>query len=168
MTRTSAAAFAALLLAMVQPVAAQESPSAEEATAVSADRWSILVEEPDPCLEARAAAGPDTIVVCEERSDPEQYKAPIEREVDGDRGMPRAPNVFGIPPCESYQFCGKFGKVPPPAIMVDFDALPETPEGSAAARWGGPTTASETAEPAAPPVEEPNVAKGLADDVVGP
>jgi hypothetical protein len=40
-------------------------------------------------------------------------------------GAPRAPDVFGLPPCESYMVCVKFGQVAPPVLMIDLAALPE-------------------------------------------
>ena len=53
----------------------------------------------------------------------------------------------GLPVCVKG-----LGHVPPPAYMIDFDALPETPAGSDAARlYGGPTTADEQVEEEAAP-----------------
>lgn len=168
MSRISAVALALLVTMAPAPAFAQDGRVAEQASAAARDRWSILAEQPDPCVEERAAADPDTIVVCEEKAETQRYMSPIPRPVDGDRGAPRAPDLFGIPPCESYQVCTRFGNVPPPAIMVDFDALPETPEGSPAARWGGPTAADSPPHAASLPSIEPDTDLGLSDEVIGP
>jgi len=47
------------------------------------------------------------------------------------KGKPAAPDLFGIP--DNGKGIG-FGKAPPPAITVDFDALPKAPAGSDADR----------------------------------
>jgi hypothetical protein len=47
------------------------------------------------------------------------------------KGAPRAPEVFGIP--DNGKGIG-FGKAPPPAYIVDFNALPTAPPGSDADR----------------------------------
>ena len=49
------------------------------------------------------------------------------------KGAPRAPDAFGIP--DNGKGIG-FGKPPPVAITVDFDALPTAPAGSDADRIG--------------------------------
>ena len=162
-------AIASAILLAPQAVAAQDAVpgSAEEAAQAGRDYWSVLADpEEDAC---DAPTDPEIIVVCAEKSDPEKYMIEIEPGDDGKTGsgVPRAPDVFGIPPCESYQFCGKFGKVPPPAYMVDFDALPETPADSAAARlYGGPTTADAEVEAEEAPAQPP--ARELADGEQGP
>ena len=102
-------------------------------------------DEPDP--------DPDTIVVCREWEDGERYTfdSPVEADIGvTGSGVPRAPDVFGMPPCSSYTVCvGGLGSVPPPAIMVDFAELPETPPDSDAARlYGGPVAEGDgAAEP---------------------
>jgi hypothetical protein len=47
------------------------------------------------------------------------------------KGKPAAPDLFGIP--DNGKGIG-FGKAPPPAITVDFAALPKAPAGSDADR----------------------------------
>ena len=144
--------LAAPLLAVLAPaplLAQQPAPaiSAEEAIGNAADRWSILAPEVNPCAEAERNADPDVIVVCRAWEDGARYT--FERPVRADTqvtgsGAPRAPDVSGLLPCSAYQMCMKLGSVPPPAIMVDFDSLPETPAGSEAARlYGGPTDAEQ-------------------------
>ena len=136
MPRLAPLALAALAAGLIQPVPARAQvgaygPSTEDST------------PPDPCADSQA--GKDVIVVCRRFESGERYTfdAPTraDTEVTGS-GAPRAPDVFGLPPCSSYTVCMRFGSVPPPAIMVDFASLPETPEGSEAAMlYGGPTTA---------------------------
>lgn len=46
-------------------------------------------------------------------------------------GDPRTPNTFGIP---NHGNAIGFGSVPPPALIIDVEALPEAPEGSDADR----------------------------------
>ena len=64
-------------------------------------------------------------------------------------GAPRAPDFNdSCLATRGRENCMMFGSVPPPAIMVDFSLLPETPADSDAARlYGGPTDAD--AAPAA-------------------
>lgn len=162
MSRSLAPRVALVLLLLAAPAAAQEgsygpaleSP-ADTATALANARqyWSASPRErPSECDEANP--DPDTIVVCREWEDGEKYlfDRPVraDTEVTGS-GAPRAPDVFGMAPCSSYTVCVGFGSVPPPAFMVDFATLPETPADSEAARlYGGPTTddvVAETAEP---------------------
>lgn len=145
----AATLFAALLPA---PLAAQDESAAPPA--VTAERaienaetsWSILApEDADVCADLNENSDPDVIVVCREWESGERFMvdAPTraDTEVTGS-GAPRAPDVSGLKPCSSYTVCTKFGSVPPPAVMVDFDALPETPADSEAARlYGGPTDA---------------------------
>ena len=72
---------------------------------------------------------PGEIVVC--ASNPDEFR--VDSSTDEaiaagepvDDGIPRAPNVFGIPPCESYMMCTKFGSVPPYPPLIDLEALPE-------------------------------------------
>lgn len=100
-------------------------------------------QAPDPCAQP-PNGDPDVIVVCKQWESGAAYTfdAPTraDTEVTGS-GVPRAPDVFGLPPCSSYTVCQRFGSVPPPAIMIDFASLPETPPDSDAARlYGGPTS----------------------------
>lgn len=89
----------------------------------------------------------DEIVVCARLEEQSQFRIRTDEEAEDDyaretmyKGDPRAPDVSGpgifkgpatvsdlcvIPPCPE-----------PPAYMIDFDELPETPPGSDAARVG--------------------------------
>jgi len=123
---------------------AQDAVTAEQAIDNAETSWSILApEDADVCADLDENSDPDIIVVCREWESGERYMVDTPTRADTDvtgSGAPRAPDVSGLLPCSSYTVCMKFGSVPPPAIMVDFDALPETPAGSDAARlYGGPT-----------------------------
>jgi hypothetical protein len=86
-----------------------------------------------PC----AAAQPGEIVVCAQ--DPEDFSVPsdIDTGVDTSDGVPRAPDLFGIPPGGIVVARGCFigpcpRKMPP---IIDLKAIPEAPAGSDAARY---------------------------------
>jgi hypothetical protein len=151
MRKTCAPFLPPLVLLLAAPAAAQVGsygPSlpntAEQANETARQTYSTTpTPAPDACARPEDA-DPDVIVVCREWESGEAYTfdAPTraDTEVTGS-GAPRAPDVFGLPPCSSYTVCERFGSVPPPAIMVDFASLPETPPDSDAARlYGGPTS----------------------------
>lgn len=86
------------------------------------------------CDEARRQG---EIVVCgADRG--EQWRVPSTADSDPasrqgqDTGVPRAPDVSGLPDCS--RGCIGFGRVPPPVYVVDFSKLPEAPAGSDADR----------------------------------
>lgn len=147
---------ALLVLLVPAPLAAQDAPAitAEEALANAEAVWHVTAPEPeiDPCADPEADE--DTIVVCRRFEDGERYtfEPPPDRPVgaqvtDTAGGAPRAPDFNES--ClhnRGRENCMMGGSVPPPAIMVDFATLPETPEGSEAARlYGGPTDATDEA-----------------------
>ncbi|MFC3099749.1 hypothetical protein [Altererythrobacter lauratis] len=137
----------ALAAPLAAPLAAQEAApaiTAEEALENARSVWSTRPEpEADPC--AQAEANPDVIVVCRRWESGERYT--FERPVEADSGVtgsgaPRPPEFDNS--ClrtRGRENCIMLGRVPPPAVMVDFSAFPETPAGSDAARYGGPTDA---------------------------
>lgn len=158
--------------------------TAEEALYNADELWRLnpATEEEDPCDQPD---DPDVILICRESVDPAQYMFERETRADSEvtgNGAPRAQDPGSphmLPPCEPI--CIGVGSVPPPAIIVDFDALPETPAGSAAARWGGPTDADEIAarenrvgaETVAEVVEtRPDIGletqRGIEDNIYGP
>lgn len=158
----SLAPWVGLLLLLPATVVAQDgsygptvesAADAEAALANAQQYWSSTPRErPGECDEVDP--DPDTIVVCREWEDGEKYlferPTRADTEVTGS-GAPRAPDVFGMAPCSSYTVCVGFGSVPPPAYMVDFTSLPETPADSEAARlYGGPTTDDTAAQGAQP------------------
>lgn len=153
--------------------------TAEEALANAEEVWSGVtdVEKPDPC--ADESNDPNVIIVCRSWEDGEQYtfEKPPDRPVGADirtsgNGAPRPPDFDES--ClhnRGRENCHIIGWVPPPAIKVDFDAFPETPAGSEAARlYGGPTTDDEPEKEE--PAEEVDIAaetqRGIEDDIYGP
>jgi hypothetical protein len=119
------------------PGRAQEQDAATGLTAeqmIEVERE--LYRSPDirePCPEAK----PGEIVVC--HTDPEEFR--VESSTDealrkGEPvydGLPRAPDVFGLPPCRAYMFCSRIGRAPKPPLLIDLAALPHalTPEEAA-------------------------------------
>lgn len=81
-------------------------------------------------------AADGSIVVCGGREASEKERLPLRDELDSAKstrdGLPRAPNVSGLPDCSSG--CIGFGSVPPPMYYFDITALPLPPEGSDADR----------------------------------
>lgn len=160
------------------PLAAQQeegTATAEQALETASSQWSTSQPQTDPCADVESSE--DVIVVCRQWEDGAAYTfdAPTraDSEVTGS-GAPRAPDLFGLPPCETQTVCiSGLGSVPPPAIMVDFSALPETPAGSDAARlYGGPTDADMPPAPEGEPVtpRDPwaEAQAAMNDDVIGP
>lgn len=150
---------AGCLVHLPAPLAAQEAAdtqperpvSAEEALYNADEMWKLNPgeEDEDPCEQPD---DPDVILVCRETVDPERYM--FEREPELTVGADVRTTASGAPRPPDFNDsclntrgranCNMGGYVPPPAIMVDFDELPETPEGSDAARlYGGPTAADE-------------------------
>lgn len=121
------------------------SPAA--AAANTSEYWTPRERErPSECDDPDL--DPDTIVVCREWEDGEEYQLGErdQRRVGADvrdtaGGAPRAPDFDES--ClhnRGRENCMMLGSAPPPAIMVDFTELPETPPDSDAARlYGGPT-----------------------------
>ncbi len=128
------------------PLAAQETP----APTVSAEEALIEAEEtfgpPRPRPRCRAGQGGE-IVVC--AADPDQNQFRIRSDADArddyaretmDKNAPRAPDVAGPgifrgePTIGSLCLPGLQKCPPPPAIVVDFAALPKAPPGSDADR----------------------------------
>ncbi len=163
--------------------------TAEEALYNADELWKLKPgeeDEVDPCDQPE---DPDVILICRESVDPERYmfeRAPDQRAGAEHRttgsGLPRVDLNDSCLNTRGRENCIMVGEVPPPAIIVDFEALPETPEGSAAARWGGPTDADEIAarenrvgavvEPDEEVEDRPDIGletqRGIEDDVYGP
>lgn len=146
--------MAALLLVALAPLplAAQDAApvTAEDLIADARQQWTTI--QPDVTVCAEPEANDDVIVVCRQTVDPGRYtfERPPELTVSADvrdtaGGAPRAPDFSeSCLHTRGRANCNMGGYVPPPAIIVDFDALPETPAGSDAARlYGGPTDADE-------------------------
>jgi hypothetical protein len=112
-----------------------DSRSAEEYIDTAREAYSVDEPEPDPCPQSTTAE----IVVCRQldRVPDQRLPSPTDRanaagEMPPDP-VPRAPDVFGIPPCSSYQACIKIGRAPPPIYIIDLSKIPEplTPEEAA-------------------------------------
>lgn len=168
--------------------AAERPITAEEALYNADEMWKLepaAQEEVDPCDQPE---DPDIILVCRESVDPAQYM--FERSPDRRPGGEHRTTGSGLPRVDlndsclntrGRQNCNMGGWAPPPAIMVDFEELPETPEGSDAARWGGPTDADAVAarenrvgadaapvEPQARPDIGLETQMGIEDEIYGP
>ncbi len=120
---------------------------ADAAIAEAEDAYGPPPPMEDCSAEQEAAIVSGEIIVCRRIRDQSQYRVSSDDEAESryaretmDKGAPRAPDVAGpgifkgpatvsglclIPPCP-----------PPPAYIIDFDELPETPEGSDADRVG--------------------------------
>lgn len=147
------AAAGILALLAAAPVLAQDDtaatpPAAAEPAAPPQPRINLMVTVPRgevnqaqarECVD-RADAGTISgeIVVCREvgsdgtgltgnRAETQKRYA----QETAFKGTPRAPDMFGIP--DNGKGIG-FGGVPPPALMIDVEALPKAPAGSDADR----------------------------------
>jgi hypothetical protein len=136
-----AAAFvlAVLALAGVSAGRAQEttatpaSPTTEQMIEVAREAYR------PPGLRKRCPqpTSADEIVVCAPDSREFRVSSPTDDAIAADQpvpdGLPRAPDVFGLPPCKAYAFCAKIGRTPEPPLLIDLEALPEalTPEEAA-------------------------------------
>jgi hypothetical protein len=133
-------ALAAGVLGLSSPAVAQQEAPAQSRTAeqfieTAREVYSVKKPEPEPCPEATAAE----IVVCRQSYDgaDQRLPSPTDRaNAAGERPpdpIPQAPDVFGLPPCKSYMFCGRVGRAPPPIYIIDLSKIPEplTPEEAA-------------------------------------
>jgi hypothetical protein len=91
---------------------------------------------------------PGQIVVCGDAERNEKERLPNRDQTDTARstndGLPRAPNVSGLPDCS--RGCIRVGKVPAPVYYFDITALPEPPKGPTPRR--SPTARSRRPESA--------------------
>ncbi|MGC1271292.1 MAG: hypothetical protein WA842_11945 [Croceibacterium sp.] len=124
--------------------------TAEQALERASALYAVRVPRADPCPPQKAGE----IVVCRRLEDPESLRVPsptddaiANGQAVGD-GVPRAPDLFGIP---GNGVSIGFGSVPPPALMIDLKAIPEPPAGSDAAAYGYDEYGDPVAAPAAPP-----------------
>ncbi|MBO0749804.1 MAG: hypothetical protein J2O44_05170 [Porphyrobacter sp.] len=75
----------------------------------------------------------DEIVVCARHEDPATQYVPSDTDsgVPSDDGVPRAPNVSGLPDCATATVCAQhLGKQPRQLYVIDLKAIPEPPAGS--------------------------------------
>ena len=135
-----AVASAAILLVGLSavPVRAQDeapSPTAEQMIEVAREAY-----RPPGLRRSCPQGAPGEIVVC--APDPDEYRveSPTEAAIrNGERprdSIPRAPNTFGIPPCEEMGGCMKMGATPEPPLIIDLEAIPHplSPEEAAHVR----------------------------------
>ena len=120
----------------VAPAVAQGEPPAQP-TAEQMIETAREAYRPPGLTERCTPGEAGEIVVC--APDPDRYRvsSSIEDAIAADQpvpdGLPRAPNVFGIPPCEEMGVCMKIGSAPEPPLIIDLAALPHplTPEEAA-------------------------------------
>lgn len=116
------------------PLAAQSAPRGTASQAMQNAQKAYGPPGPDDGC-TRGSDG--EIVVCANDADNEKYRVKPTSELDPDSdealddGVPRAPDFADS--CKKAgqdKACIGFGSVPPPAYFIDFDELPDAPEGS--------------------------------------
>lgn len=108
-----------------------EAPADSAQTEVNAEIAQRLLTagQPKKCEKA----GPDgAIVVCGGRAESEKERLPLRDQLESAKstrdGLPRAPNVSGLPDCS--RGCIGFGSAPAPMYFFDITKLPEAPPDS--------------------------------------
>lgn len=131
---------------------APRTVSAEQVMTNARLVYAVRPPRRDPCPPEQEGV----IVVCRRLEDPESQRVPgtIDEAIEADApvpdGLPRAPDLFGIPDGGVSVAGGCFFPPcpPPTAIMIDLKALPEPPPGSDAAAYGyQPPARAGTGEP---------------------
>jgi hypothetical protein len=118
-----------LLAAAAAAVSPPPTVTAEEALAHAKALYSTVPPKPAPCPEATG----EEIVVCARHEDPRKQYVPsdIDNGVPDDGGVPRAPNVSGLPDCAAATVCAQhLGPQPRQLYIIDLKAIPEPPAGS--------------------------------------
>ena len=121
------------MLAITAPLAAQGAPP-DSKVQVMITREKERYGAPAPKPVCKKVEG-DDIQVCGGRNDGAQWRVPPTSTTDPRSaqalrdGLPRAPNVSGLPDCTVVK-CHGFGRVPPPVYYIDLKSIPEAPEGS--------------------------------------
>jgi hypothetical protein len=111
-----------LLAAAAAAVTPVPTVTAEQALENARAIFSGAPKRAAPCPEA----GGDEIVVCAEHDDPEtQYVPSATDSGDPDDGVPRAPDVTGLPSGGM-----RIGKTPRHPLIIDLKSIPEAPPGS--------------------------------------
>lgn len=160
----------AVLASAPQAAAAQQSAGPPETIDLLLPRDAGEDEFEDCSAEQEAASISGEIVVCRRRRDKsafgydndsarQRYAAETM-----DKDSPRAPDFAES--CKKNPekgACISFGRVPPPAYIVDFAALPETPAGSDADRVGRGLAPNGALLPAPTPPQIAQEELGLAE-----
>lgn len=125
------------------PVLAQQDSEPPERIDILVPQEDYDAPLEDCSAEQEAASISGEIVVCRRRRSGHEFGYDEDRAEQRyaaetmNKGDPRAPD-FGESCKKNPEkgMCIGFGKVPPPAYLVDFDAIPEAPPGSDADRVG--------------------------------
>lgn len=125
-------------LAMAMPLSAQQqSPSSTAEKVIENAREAYGPPSPKKKCEEQSS---DEIVVCAEEQEQSQFRIRSDERAEDDyaretmhEGNPPAPDVAGPGIFKGKATFG-FGAPPPPALIIDFSALPEAPPGSDADR----------------------------------
>ena len=134
------------------PLVAQGTPPETIDILVPPEKYGAPLE--DCSAEQEAASISGEIIVCRRRQDGGGFGYDKERaerryaEETMDKGNPRTPDF--ILDCQDQGWpvgCVRFGKVPPPALIIDVEALPEAPPGSDADRIGRGLTPNGASNP---------------------
>jgi hypothetical protein len=111
-----------LLAAAAAAVNPVPTITAREALANAQAIFSAAPRKAEPCPEATG----DEIVVCAEHEDPATQHVPSDTDNgDPDDGVPRAPDVSGLPSGGM-----RIGRTPVHPLIIDLSAIPEAPPGS--------------------------------------
>jgi hypothetical protein len=111
-----------LLAAAAAAVTPAPAVTAEQALENARAVYSAERPKPAPCPEATG----DEIVVCAEHEDPAKQFVPSNTDRgDPDDGVPRAPDVSGLPSGGM-----RIGKTPRHPLIIDLSKIPEAPPGS--------------------------------------
>jgi len=115
-----------LLAAAAAAVTPAPTVTAEQALENARAIFSVAPRKAAPCPDAKG----EEIVVCAEQEDPAKQYVPSDTDSgDPDDGVPRAPDVSGLPSGGM-----RIGKTPHRPLIIDLSKIPEAPAGSDADR----------------------------------
>jgi hypothetical protein len=111
-----------LLAAAAAAVSPPPTVTAEEALARARALYAVVPRKAAQC----APPSGDEIVVCVDHEDPATQYVPSDADSgDPDDGVPRAPDVSGLPTGGM-----RIGRTPTHPLIIDLKAIPEPPPGS--------------------------------------
>jgi hypothetical protein len=111
-----------LLAAAAAAVTPSPTVTAEQALEHARAIFSVAPRKAAPCPDAQG----DEIVVCAEQEDPARQYVPSNTDSgDPDDGVPRAPDVTGLPSGGM-----RIGRTPRHPLIIDLSSIPEAPAGS--------------------------------------